>query len=520
MSTPKKQLLVNLFEMNCVSHIIHGQWVLPDNNRHRFNELSYWTELAQLLEHGTFDGVFLADVIGTYDGFRNSPDAALREAVQIPSNDPLLVITAMATVAKNLGFGATFSTTYEPPFAFARRASTLDHLTNGRFAWNIVTSYLPNAARNFGLDGEVPHDDRYVIADEYLDVLYKLWEGSWDDDAVIQDRGRRIYTDPAKVRYINHVGPQFKVAGPHLCSPSRQRTPVLYQATGSHAGKEFAARHAEAVFTGGMNAEAVRINIADMRARLLRHGRKSTDIKFITGAGIITGKTDAQVAAKLELFKKNMSVEGRLAHSQSRIDYTKYPRTERLADIIARKDTGYEQISHRFKPEQTIGDVLDQIGGINYGRYFVAGTPKVVADAIEKWLDEDGVDGINLVQYHSYETARDFIEYIVPELRRRGRFRESYNDGETLRQRLFGPDRARLPDYHYGARYRDPARLLDPFQPLPVPPKPAEPGALSMHEQREHTTPGTTVTGTVRPPSSLTSAATSSSEKTLVTTSP
>ena len=197
-----------------------------------------------------------------------------------------------------------------------------------------------------------------------------------------------------------------------------------------------------------------------------------------------------------------MSVEGRLAHSQSSIDYTKYPRTERLADIIARKDPGYDQIGPRFKPEQTIGDVLDQLGGINYGRYFVAGTPKVVADAIEKWLDEDGVDGINLVQYHSYETARDFIEYIVPELRRRGRYRESYNEGETLRQRLFGADRARLPDYHYGARYRDPARLLDPFQPLPIPPKPAEPGELSMHEQREKTTPGSALIGAVKPLSS------------------
>ncbi len=137
---------------------------------------------------------------------------------RFPSNDPLLVIPAMAAVTKNLGFGATFSTTYEPPFAFARRASTLDHLTKGRFAWNIVTSYLPNAARNFGLEGEVPHDERYVIADEYLDVLYKLWEGSWDDDAVIQDRERRIYTDPGE-------GPLHQPRGPAVqgCRPA----PVL-----------------------------------------------------------------------------------------------------------------------------------------------------------------------------------------------------------------------------------------------------------------------------------------------------
>ncbi len=264
---------------------------------------------------------------------------------------------------------------------------------------------------------------------------------------------------------------------------------MLYQATGSHAGKEFAARHAEAVFTGGMNADAVRANIADMRARLVRHGRKPTDIKFIAGAGIITGRTDAEVARKFEEYRRLISVEGRLAHSQSRIDYTKYPRGERLADIIARKDPGYDQIGPRFKPEQTVGDVLDQLGGINYGRYFVAGTASVVADAIEQWLDEDDIDGINLVQYHSYDTARDFIEYVVPELRRRGRYREAYNDGETLRERLFGAGQARLPDYHYGARYRDPARLKDPFRPLEVPPKSADAGALSMHELREKPRP-------------------------------
>ncbi len=496
MKEPKK-LLVNLFEMNCVSHIIHGLWVHPTNHRHRFNEISYWTELAQLLEHGAFDGVFLADVIGAYDTFRDGPETSLREAVQIPSNDPLLVIPAMAAVTRNLGFGATFSTTYEPPFAFARRASTLDHLTSGRFAWNIVTSYLPNAARNFGLEGEVPHDDRYNIADEYLDVLYKLWEGSWDDDAVIQDRDRRIYTDPSRVRYINHRGPNFRVAGPHLCQPSRQRTPVLYQATGSNAGKEFAARHAEAVFTGGMNADAVRKNISDMRARLVRHGRKPTDIKFIAGAGIITGRSDKEVSNKLQDYHRLISVEGRLAHSQSRIDFTRYPRSERLSDIIARKDPGYDQIAPRFRPEQTIGDVLDQLGSINYGRYFVAGTPSTVVDEIEKWLDEDGLDGINLVQYHSYDTARDFIELVVPELRRRGRFRESYRDGETLRERLFGAGQSRLPDYHYGARYRDAEKLKETFTPLEFSGK--TDAELSMHEQRERSSRASAVlSGTTR----------------------
>jgi FMN-dependent oxidoreductase (nitrilotriacetate monooxygenase family) len=464
-STLPKQLHVNLFEMNCVSHIVHGLWVHPENNRHRFNDLDYWTELAQLLEYGTFDGVFLADVIGTYDTYRNGPHTSLREAMQIPSNDPLLVIPAMAAVTRNLGFGATFSTTYEPPFAFARRMSTLDHLTKGRVGWNIVTSYLPNAARNFGHDDEVSHDHRYELADEYLDVLYKLWEGSWDDDAVIQDREKRIYTDPAKVRYINHVGEHFRVAGPHLCQPSRQRTPVLYQATGSPAGIEFAGRHAEVVFTGGADTAAVRANIQAMRHKAIEHERDPCGLKFIVMAGVIVGRTDEEVSNKLDSYRRLMSVEASLAHAQIAVDLTVLPKDMLVAELVTRQVSGWESLA-RFRPQATVGQVLAQLEGFNRERFFVAGTPTVVADEIEKWLDVDGIDGINLRQYLSFETARDFIELVIPELRRRGRFRQSYTDGETLRERLFGAGQARLPDDHFGARYRDPAVLAQAAKPL------------------------------------------------------
>lgn len=467
--TDKKQLHVNLFEMNCVSHITHGLWTLPDNNRHRFNEIEYWTELAQLLEYGTFDAVFLADVVGAYDTYRGGLGTALTEGVQIPNNDPLLVIPAMAQVTKGLGFGATFSTTYEPPFAFARRASTLDHLTKGRFAWNIVTSYLPNAARNFGLPDQIEHDRRYEIADEYLDVLYKLWEGSWDDDAVLVDRENRRYAHPDKVRYINHVGENFSVEGPHLCEPSPQRTPLLYQATGSPAGVRFAGRHAEVVFTGGRTTEQFRANVAAMKAAAVENGRTGDDVKFVAQAGVIVGRNDVEVADKLDAYRSNASIEGRLVHSRSAIDYLAYPRSEKLADIIARKDPGWDEIPPRFGPDQTVGEVLDSIANQREGRFFVAGTPKVVADQIERWLDEDDLDGINLRQYHTFDTARDFVELIVPELRKRGRFRESYADGETLRERVFGQGRARLPETHHGARYRGGAHLDTPAAPLQVP---------------------------------------------------
>ena len=471
-----KQLLVNLFEMNCVSHIVHGLWVHPDNNRHRFNDIDYWTELAQLCEHGTLDGVFLADVVGAYDRFRDGPETALREAVQIPSNDPLLVIPAMAAVTRNLGFGATFSTTYEPPFAFARRMSTLDHLTKGRVAWNIVTSYLPNAARNFGHAEEVAHDHRYEIADEYLDVLYKLWEGSWDDDAVIVDRANRVYTDPSKVRYIDHVGPHFSVKGPHLCQPSRQRTPLLYQATGSRAGIAFAGRHAEIVFTGGVSQADVRRNIAEMRTAAVEAGRDPAGLKFVVQAGIIVGKDSDAVSAKLDSYRRLLSVEGKLVHSQSAVDYLAYPRDARLDEIPGANPALWSRLPQQIAGNATVGDVLDRLGSLEEDRFFVAGTPEVVADAIERWLDEDGIDGINLRQYLSFETARDFIVLVVPELRRRGRFREKYEDGETLRERTFGAGKARLPADHIGARYRDSAALGASLPPLRFdPPEPAAP---------------------------------------------
>lgn len=460
-----KQLHVNLFEMNCVSHIVHGMWVHPDNNRHRFNDLDFWTELAELCEHGAFDAVFLADVVGAYDRFRNGPETSLREAVQIPNNDPLLLIPAMAAVTSQLGFGVTFSTTYEPPFAFARRMSTLDHLTKGRVGWNIVTSYLPNAAANFGHGAEVPHDHRYEIADEYLDVLYKLWEGSWDDDAVIQDRANRVYTDPAKVRYINHDGAHFRVAGPHLSQPSLQRTPLLFQATGSPAGMEFAGRHAEVVFTGGATPADVRRNIANMRAKAAEHGRDPAGIRFVVQAGIIVGRTDVEVADKLESYRKLLSVDGRLAHAQSAIDYTAYPRDTFIRDIPVTGSQPWSAQTRRTD-DQTVGQLLDQAGGFNEDRFFVAGTPDVVANEIERWLDEDGINGINLRQYLSFETARDFIELVVPELRRRGRYRDAYTPGETLRERLFGAGNARLPADHFGARYRDPAALSSPARTL------------------------------------------------------
>src|SRR5699024_8664805 len=215
----------------------------------RHGDLDYWTDMARLLEKGKFDAVFLADVLGIYDVYGDSPDAAIEHAVQVPLHNTLLQIYVMAAVTEHIGFAPTYSATYTEPYKLARDFSTLDHLTKGRVAWNIVTSYLKSEAVNLGLDDQIEHDKRYERADEYMDVVYKLWEHSWEEDAVEANRETGVYTNPDKVHPINHKGDYFSVPGSHLVEPSPQRTPVLFQAGASEKGKPFSAKHEEAMFT-------------------------------------------------------------------------------------------------------------------------------------------------------------------------------------------------------------------------------------------------------------------------------
>lgn len=220
----KKQILLNAFSMNCVGHINHGLWTHPRDRSSDYRKLRHWTELARLLERGLFDGLFIADILGVYDVYQGGIEVTAREAVQLPVNDPLMLVSAMAGVTEHLGFGVTANLTYEAPYPFARRLSTLDHLSDGRIGWNIVTGYLESAAKAMGQSAQIEHDRRYDRADEYLEVLYKLWEGSWEDDAVLADRQRRVYARPEKIHKVRHHGEFYQVEGYHLAEPSPQRT--------------------------------------------------------------------------------------------------------------------------------------------------------------------------------------------------------------------------------------------------------------------------------------------------------
>jgi long-chain alkane monooxygenase len=451
-----KRLVVNLFEMNTPGHISHGLWRIPGNRRERYRDIDYWTELARVSERAGFDAIFIADVLGAYDVHGGSFAPAVRRGLQIPNNDPMLVVPAMAAVTEHIGFGVTFSTTYEPPFAFARRMSTLDHLTRGRIGWNVVTSYLPNAARNFGLADQIPHDTRYEIAEEYLEVLYKLWEGSWDDDAVVVDRAGDLYTDPAKVRRIDHVGEHFRVAGPHLSEPSPQRTPLLFQASASKAGVAFAARNAEVLFTADRPAGALDRNIATIRDAAVAAGRRADDTRFLVMASVVVAETEDEARAKYEHYRGWRDLEGRFVHMSVPFSPLAHPGSITVGEALERE--GRSHLAGGLPVHLTVAAFIDAVDEAWDSRFFAVGTPGQVADRIEGWLDDDGIDGINLRQYHSFDTARDFGELVTPELRRRGRMREAYEPGETLRERIFG-EGARLPDRHPAARWRGGAGL-------------------------------------------------------------
>ncbi|BAQ78145.1 LLM class flavin-dependent oxidoreductase [Pseudomonas sp. St29] len=449
--TAKKKILLNAFNMNCVGHINHGLWTHPRDNSTQYKTLEYWTELAQLLERGLFDGLFIADIVGVYDVYQNSVDVTLKESIQLPVNDPLLLVSAMAAVTKNLGFGLTANLTYEAPYLFARRLSTLDHLSRGRVGWNIVTGYLDSAAQAMGLKQQIEHDRRYDQADEYLEVLYKLWEGSWEDDAVLDDREQRVYAQPDKVHKVEHQGEFYQVSGYHLCEPSPQRTPVLFQAGSSDRGLLFAGRHAECVFISGQNKAATRAQVDKVRASAVAAGRNPEDIKVFMGLNVIVGQTEELAWQKHAEYRRYASAEAGVAHfsASTAIDFSQYEIDEPIQYV--KSNAIQSATKHLQNNDWTRRKLLEQhaLGG----RYFtVVGSPQQVADELESWIAETGLDGFNLTRIVTPESYVDFIDLVIPELQRRGSYKTAYDEG-TLREKLFHEGR-KLPERHTGAAYR------------------------------------------------------------------
>ena len=424
-------------------------WTREDTRQTEFNSLEPWIELAQIAERGCFDTIFLADVMGLYDNYKGGSETSFREAMQVPVNDPMLLIPAMASVTKHLGFAFTSSVLQAHPFTFARQLSTLDHLTNGRIAWNVVTSYLPNAGHNLGFDGLPPHEERYEIAEEYLEVIYKLLEGSWADNAVVNDRKRRIYVDPGRVRKIHHHGAYFDVAGPHLSAPSTQRTPVLFQAGMSERGREFATRHAECVFVVGSSRSGEAIE-ADLEKRLRLNGRSRADIKLIGGVAPIVGGTEAEAKTKRKEYEQTLSIEAGLAHISGNIgaDLGDIDPDQPLESFETERVQGFIKNLLESAPPgtRTMGDLIKT----NLAGAWLSGSVEQVADELERRFN-NGIDGFNLTYTVTPGTFIDFVEGVVPILQERGLVQHDYAEG-SLRTKLFGDDR--LPTTHPVAEFR------------------------------------------------------------------
>lgn len=442
---------LNVFTQCSPSPQFKGLWRWPgDRTGTGYRSLPYWTDLARKLDRACVDALFFADVHGVYDVYRGSWRPAVRHAVQIPSIDPALLLPALAAAAPDLGFAVTYSTTYHPPYECARLFSSLDHLTGGRVAWNIVTSYLRSATDN-GLGEYLDHDERYDRADEYVAVTRALWERSWDDGAVVRDAAADVFADPDRVRQIDHKGEWFAVRGPHQCEPSPQRTPVLYQAGASSRGSTFAARHAEVVFLTLSDPASGAPKVAELRRLAAQAGRDPSSMKILQGSMVMVGADAEDAKAKARLHNELWSGEGQLAKwcGWMDVDLAAYPDDTPVAEIAGEGSRSFMGFLKGLGPDRvwTVGDVRYLVSRPRRPRReapaTLFGTAEQVADRMEEWTEVAGVDGFNLIPCPPSAGVDDICDLLIPVLQRRGLFRTAYDPAQrTLRERYFGAGRA------------------------------------------------------------------------------
>ncbi|MCU1483059.1 MAG: oxidoreductase [Subtercola sp.] len=451
----RSTLVINAFTEFTPSHTLQGMWRVPDAVEHRaLNSMDSWLDLARIAERGCLDTIMFADAIGLGGDF----DANVREGILI-QNDPTSLIPAMATVTENLGFVVTGSILQDHPFQLARRMSTLDHLTKGRIGWNVVTSYSDEAWKNFGQPGVPSHADRYAWADEYMEVVYKLWEGSWDDQAIVHDRETGVWADPAHVRQIDHVGTRYQVTGPHMVEPSPQRSPVIFQAGSSEAGRTFAATHGEATFINSADPKSAKTLIDDIRARAVSAGRKPDDLYFTQAFTFIVGSTEEEANRKADEMFSYLNIEGMASKLSGYVgmDLTKLDPSVPLSEWTKPGITGiFDAILAAFPPgyNPTLAEIVE----VRSKNGLFIGTPEQIADQLQDW-QHAGLTAINVLIPTRNSSLVDFVDFVIPELQRRGISQREYTPG-TLRRKLHGSG-DRLPSNHIGASYRK-APLLHP----------------------------------------------------------
>lgn len=423
--------------------------------------LNHWIKLAQDLEEAKFDCFFWADHTGLHDTYRGSKDPTLELAVQFPIADPVLLAAALAASTKDIGFAMSANVIQYHPYIFARKMATLDHLTNGRVGWNVVTSFQKSAWQNEGFNNVEPHAVRYERAEEYLQVVYKLLEGSWDDDAVVRDVERRIYADPSKVHEIHHKGEFYSVPGICTVPPSPQRTPVLFQAGSSEDGRTFSAKNAEAIFIVGTsidNMGSIRRVVDDMGKRLIANGRRPNDMHILCGRAYVIGSTEEEAQRmSREIQEIHDSSDYGVAYMSSvmGIDLSAIDIDKAIGDFETDAIQGPFKALAQAAPNRsgTFRDVANYLAGNRF-----VGTPDQAAEEVEQWL-EAGVTGINYQQMTGAGEVYSFIEHVCPVLKERGLMQTEYAPG-TFREKLFhdrgesasGPH---LNERHPAAQYRN-----------------------------------------------------------------
>lgn len=416
----------------------HGGWRHPTAGGDLLSA-EYYQSIGRLLEQGRFDLFFIPDIVAVPDTLGGSLDAQLRHgALGALRLDPLVVLSVVGAATRNIGLGVTISTTYTEPYILARQLATLDHLSGGRAAWNIVTSFQEAEARNFGLVEQLSRVERYERADEFLDVATALWD-SWSDGALVRDAKTPLFADPAGVRRVDHDGKWFKVAGPLNVSRSPQGRPVFIQAGASDRGRDFAARWADVIFVTPGHIDLAREFREDIRARAAGFGRDPNTVKILPGIAPVVRESEAEAKALAREISDLASPEAGLSTLSYHlgVDLSLFPQDQLLPDTldVPGVEGHYKEVAELTRRSGLTVRELGQRYGAGRTTDGFSGTPAQVADSIQEWFEAGAADGFMLQIPYFPGGVEDIVHLLVPELQRRGLFRTEY-DGTTLRDSL------------------------------------------------------------------------------------
>ncbi len=427
----KRQLHLNLFIHSRGHH--EASWRHPASSPLPLTDIRYYQDLAQRAETALFDSIFLADQLALGGDVAQAPRTWL---------EPITVLAALAVTTSRIGLIATASTTYTEPFNLARQFASIDHISNGRAAWNIVTTWLATASENYGGTGQISHADRYARGDEFMAVVNGLWD-SWAADAVIDDRAGGLYARPDRIRSINHRGDSYAVAGPLNMPRCPQGRPVLVQAGSSDTGRRFAARYADAVFTAHMAKTTAQEFYADLKRLAAAEGRNPEHVLILPGLSPMIASTEAE-AQRLtrEVNELTDPVVGRkrLSGRFGGHDFSHLPLDRPLvpedfpdpSTVEAARSRAEVILNLVRRDKPTLRQLLGYLAGAR-GHYVMAGTPEQVADLIEDWFTDGAADGFNIMPPLLPAQLDVFNAEVIPLLQRRGLFRTEYT-GATLRE--------------------------------------------------------------------------------------